>query len=56
MKTINRVLCHLCGASPSTDPRIALTRVNEKGVIGIWECTPYCIPDRQNTETKESVN
>lgn len=45
-KTMNRVICRWCGANPAIDPKIALTRVNEKGVIGIWECNPYCIPDR----------
>ena len=32
------------------DPKIWLERVNEKGVPGIWECEPYCIPDRLNKE------
>ena len=43
-----RVICRWCGASPSKDPKITLKRCNPKGEIGIWECYPYCIPDRQN--------
>lgn len=34
--------CRWCGADPSKDSTVALTRVNEKGVEGIWECIPYC--------------
>ena len=37
-----RVVCRLCGADPAKDPTVGLTRVNEKGVIGIWECVPCC--------------
>lgn len=53
-----RVVCRWCGASPAKDPKITLVRCpippsrispNPKGEIGIWECHPYCIPDRQNT-------
>jgi len=45
---MNSVVCRWCGADPAKDSKVALTRVNEKGVPGIWECTPYCIPDRLN--------
>ena len=30
--------CQLCGANPAKDSKIALERVNEKGVPGIWHC------------------
>lgn len=33
--------CRKCGAGPN-DPPYHLTRVNEKGVDGIWECRPAC--------------
>jgi hypothetical protein len=39
------IVCRWCGADPSKDPGVALTRVNEKGVPGVWECTPRCEPD-----------
>jgi len=33
--------CRKCGKSPQTS-NIVLKRVNEKGVPGIFECTPNC--------------
>lgn len=34
-----RVACRLCGDGPETRPDLfALTRVNEKGIPGLWEC------------------
>lgn len=32
--------CDKCGANPATDSTVALKRVNEKGVKGIWRCYP----------------
>lgn len=52
---MNTIFCRWCGAKPFDDPRIALRRVNEKGITGIWECTPYCIPDRQNVGIPEVI-
>ena len=51
---MSRVVCRWCGADPANDPKIALARVNEKGVIGIWECVPYCIPDRLEQAEKSA--
>lgn len=53
-KQCPRVVCRWCGASPAVDPRIVLRRCNPKGEIGIWECSPYCIPDRQNSEHRSA--
>ena len=51
------IACRWCGANPAKDPKIALGRVNEKGVPGIWECIPYCIPDRLNLpDEREAEN
>lgn len=33
--------CRKCGATPWADS-VCLVRVNEKGVPGIWECSPTC--------------
>ena len=41
-KKANLVVCRWCGADPAKDSRVALTRVNAKGIPGIWECVPYC--------------
>lgn len=32
--------CHKCGRTPAGG--FHLVRVNEKGVEGIWKCTPQC--------------
>lgn len=37
--------CRLCGKSISELRGAYLTRVNEKGVPGIWECRPTCEAD-----------
>lgn len=37
--------CKLCGKSISELRGAYLTRVNEKGVPGIWECRPTCEAD-----------
>ena len=36
------IVCRLCGARPGNMDGVYLTRVNEKGVPGIWECRPHC--------------
>jgi len=33
--------CRKCGGRPN-NANIVLVRVNEKGVPGIWECSPAC--------------
>lgn len=33
--------CHLCGIS-AQQCKGWLTRINEKGVEGVWECMPMC--------------
>jgi len=33
--------CHKCGKTPA-ETGINLTRVNEKGMRGVWECWPGC--------------
>lgn len=43
------ISCRWCGANPAQDSTVALTRVNEKGVPGIWECVPYCRPPQKVT-------
>lgn len=35
------IQCRLCKRTP-TQVQGVLHRVNEKGVIGIWECRPIC--------------
>ncbi len=47
---MNSVVCRWCGADPVIDPKIHLVRTNPKGQVGIWECHPYCIPDRINRD------
>lgn len=44
-----RLKCRLClrGAS---DINGYLHRVNEKGVIGVWECRPFCNTNISNEE------
>lgn len=37
-------VCRLCGKS-AQEIGGYLTRVNEKGVTGIWECRPTCDAD-----------
>ena len=37
--------CRLCGKHISELRGAYLTRVNEKGVPGIWECRPMCEAD-----------
>lgn len=41
---MNNPVCRLCGKSLSEIGGY-LTRVNEKGVKGIWECRPTCDAD-----------
>jgi hypothetical protein len=41
-KRSHPIICRWCGTDPAEDPKVALTRVNKKGVPGIWECAPYC--------------
>lgn len=36
------IKCRLCGKLGSEIQGAYLTRVNEKGVTGIWECRPVC--------------
>lgn len=36
------IKCRLCGKLGSELSGVVLTRVNEKGVEGIWECRPIC--------------
>lgn len=36
-----RMRCRKCGRG-ANEINGYLHRVNEKGVIGIWECRPYC--------------
>lgn len=36
------IKCRLCGKLGSELQGAYLTRVNEKGVPGIWECRPVC--------------
>lgn len=36
------IKCRLCGKLGSEAVGVVLTRVNEKGVEGIWECRPIC--------------
>jgi hypothetical protein len=38
---MNKIICRLCGKTPH-EIKGWLTRVNEKGVPGIWECRPSC--------------
>ena len=37
--------CRLCGKGIDELRRAYLTRVNDKGVPGIWECKPMCGAD-----------
>lgn len=37
--------CRLCGKGLDDLRGAYLTRVNEKGVPGIWECRPMCEAD-----------
>jgi hypothetical protein len=53
VRALDRMLCRRCGANPARDSKVALVRVNEKGVPGIWECAPYCIPDRLSLQKRE---
>ena len=39
------IKCRLCGKLASELRGTYLTRVNEKGVPGIWECRPMCGAD-----------
>lgn len=43
------IRCRLCGRSPNEVGGI-LHRVNEKGVIGIWECRPICGAEMNNED------
>lgn len=36
------IKCRLCGILGSEAQGVVLTRVNEKGVEGTWECRPIC--------------
>lgn len=36
------IKCRLCGKLGSQLSGVVLTRVNEKGVEGIWGCRPIC--------------
>lgn len=39
------IKCRLCGKHISELRGAYLTRVNEKGVPGVWECRPMCEAD-----------
>lgn len=36
-----RVECEICKANPATDSTVVLTRVNEKGIPGVWRCQEH---------------
>jgi len=38
---VSNPACRKCGAEPPID-NVVLVRVNEKGVPGIWQCSPTC--------------
>lgn len=44
-----RLRCRLCGRG-ANEINGYLHRVNEKGVIGIWECRPSCNTQVSNDE------
>lgn len=41
---MSAIICRKCGKGPNEIGGY-LTRVNEKGVAGIWECRPSCDAD-----------
>ena len=49
------IQCRLCGKLGSEAVGVVLTRVNEKGIEGIWECRPICDAQMTSADAIEAA-